>query len=395
MLKRIRLTDFKSFVDEQVELAPLTLLVGANASGKSNFLDAIRFLGALTFEMSLAEILNGEDRAAPDAWPGIRGRAPEVARLGTTSFAVESTWLPPLLGGHSQIELTHRLVCLTSPQPLLTSQSLSAADGKVLFNAGSQTEEQIEADWSERRRFRMGRSPLLGGHGFPPFPPDGFPIALDFADTLMRIRLLNIQPGEMRGYGKRSHELGDDGKNISGVLAVLFDDPAQRPSLVSWLAELCAPELEDIDFIEVKELEDVMAVLVEKGGERVSIRSASDGTLRFLGMLVALRTAAPDSTVLIEDIEAGLHPTRIRLLVEYLQSVARERRLQIIATTHSPTVLEWLDDETLRSVIVFGRVPEQKGTLMRRLGDLPHFGEVVERKGIEELFTTGWLEMAL
>jgi len=32
---------------------------------------------------------------------------------------------------------------------------------------------------------------------------------------------------------------------------------------------------------------------------------------------------------------------------------------------------------------------------MRRLGDLPYFNEVIQRKGIEELFTTGWLEMAL
>jgi predicted ATPase len=179
------------------------------------------------------------------------------------------------------------------------------------------------------------------------------------------------------------------------VLAELCANPQAKQSLVGWLAELCAPELVDIDFIEVKELEDVMAVLVERSGERVSIRSASDGTLRILGTLLALRTAEPGSVILMEDIETGLHPTRIRLLVEYLQAVARERRLQIIATTHSPTVLEWLDDETLRSVIVFGRVPEQKGTLMRRLGDLPHFAEVVERKGIEELFTTGWLEMAL
>jgi AAA15 family ATPase/GTPase len=41
MLKRIRLIDFKSFVDEEVEVAPLTLLVGANASGKSNFLESL------------------------------------------------------------------------------------------------------------------------------------------------------------------------------------------------------------------------------------------------------------------------------------------------------------------------------------------------------------------
>lgn len=81
--------------------------------------------------------------------------------------------------------------------------------------------------------------------------------------------------------------------------------------------------------------------------------------------------------------------------VELLEAATRERDIQIIATTHSPVVLEWLSEEALRSAIVFGRIPDREGTLMRRLGDLPHFDEIVKRKGIEELFTTGWLEMAL
>lgn len=92
MLKKLRLKDFKSFVDEQVELAPLTLLVGANASGKSNFLDAIQFLHALSFDLDLEEILNGEQRASPDAWRGLRGGSNEAARVGAASFTVESTW---------------------------------------------------------------------------------------------------------------------------------------------------------------------------------------------------------------------------------------------------------------------------------------------------------------
>ncbi len=84
MLKRIRLKDFKSFVDEEVEVAPLTLLVGANASGKSNFLDAIRFLQGISFRSySLSEVLNGEQQSRPEAWPGLRGRAEETARLGS------------------------------------------------------------------------------------------------------------------------------------------------------------------------------------------------------------------------------------------------------------------------------------------------------------------------
>ena len=412
MLERLRLTDFKSFVDEEVELAPLTLLVGANASGKSNFLDALRFLRQTRFDMSLAEVLDGQERGRLDRWTGVRGGARETARVGTAVFAVESTWnfrAPDAAREtgeaveHTPIEVTHRIACRTVPEIKLEAESLGRgrSEGSA-FRSGTVLPGSIEMPWPSARsettlvsRDRSVLWPILGG--FSPGPL--FSEAVNLADSLYwaleRVEDLSITTQQMRGYGRRRAWLAEDGSNISGVLAQLCDDPEEKRTLVDWLVEICAPELIDLDFIEVPELGDVMAVIIEKGGRRISISSLSDGTLRFLGMLVALRTAASGSVILIEDIEADLHPTRIRLLVEYLEAVTRERNIQIIATTHSPVVLEWLSDEALRSTVVFGRVPEREGTVMRRLGDLPHFDEIVKSTDIDELFTTGWLEMAL
>lgn len=215
-----------------------------------------------------------------------------------------------------------------------------------------------------------------------------------FQFNLWYSRFLEMKPDKMRNYGRRGAPLGDEGKNLSGALADQCSVEEDKRSLIDWLTALCAPDLEDIEFVDVPQLGDLMAMFVESGGRRISARSISDGTLRFLGTLLSLRSA-DSGLLLIEEIESGLHPTRIRLLVEFLESVVRERDIQVIATTHSPVVLQWLSDEALRNVIVFGRVPDHEGTIMRRLGDLPHFDEVVQRKGIEELFTTGWLEMAL
>lgn len=341
MLKRIRLIDFKSFVDEQVELAPLTVLVGANASGKSNFLDALWLLRGLGRGLPLEVVLDGEEPAGGngDRWPGVRGGAAEASRAGTSAFEIKTEWTDP----REPIETTHRIRCQTAPRP-----------------------ERLEET-----------NALVG-------------------ENFKSIQLLGPRPERMRGYGqlKRRH-LGSEGANFSGALYHLCKDPDERRNLVDWLAELLAPEIVDVDFIKVEELGDVMAVFVEKDGTRVSARSLSDGTLRFLGLLLTLRTAEPGSVLLVEEIDSGLHPARIRVLVELLQTIIEERRLQIIATTHAPTVLEALDENTLADSIVFGRTPEHTGTLMRRLGDLPHFREALERKGIAELFTTGWLEMAL
>lgn len=420
MLKRLRLKDFKSFVDEQVTLAPLTLLVGANASGKSNFLDAIQFLRATHFDMDLVEILNGEERASPDAWPGIRGRASEVARVGTSCFTLESTWLVPspdeliefhgFHPGGQRGEITHSITCRTEPQPRLDAEWM-AKDAQLLFTTGAALGRRIEVPWKPRfpSRGEEGASTvlldaertllwtILGSTtlSVPQIPSDVVQAALGVTIAHQLVSILDIKPERMRGYGRRDGVLGREGKNVSGVLARLCDEPEAKRGLVDWLSEFCAPEITDLDFVEMKELGDVMAMFVEKGGKRISARSLSDGTLRFLGLLLALRTAEPGSVILMEEVDTGLHPTRIRLLIEYLETVTREREIQVIATTHSPVILQWLSPETLRSTLVFGRVPEHEGTLVRRLGDLPHFDEVAQHKGIDELFTTGWMEMAL
>jgi hypothetical protein len=54
-----------------------------------------------------------------------------------------------------------------------------------------------------------------------------------------------------------------------------------------------------------------------------------------------------------------------------------------------------LSPETLKAAVVFGRHPDVEGTVMRRLGDLPNFEEIENKRGVEYLFTTGWLEHAL
>ena|SRR5690349_21435051 len=111
MLRRLRLVDFKSFADEAVELAPLTLLVGANASGKSNCLDALRFLHQTAVDQSIVEILDGDQRpgGGPNAWQGLRGGSKEVSRVGAESFLIESTWDIPELPEEA-VSFMHRKI---------------------------------------------------------------------------------------------------------------------------------------------------------------------------------------------------------------------------------------------------------------------------------------------
>src|SRR4051812_7381807 len=77
MLTSVRLTNFKSFRESHVPLAPFTLIVGANGAGKSNFFDALRLLHYVSEGSSIRDAIEGHTALDPSvtAVPEVRGGA--------------------------------------------------------------------------------------------------------------------------------------------------------------------------------------------------------------------------------------------------------------------------------------------------------------------------------
>ncbi len=406
MLTELILQRFKSFDKQTVNLGPVTMLVGANASGKSNFLDAIRFLQGVSLGLPIADVLRGRWEAGRELWPGIRGGIAEAVRSGEGDFCIVSTWT---IEG---MVLWYGIRCSTEPEPAVVHETLQLLDPLThLFDTAAPSLGS-----------NIGPSPggslraTLRGKGNGPDPslecsstrsllgqiqPDErmHPTVMQgiaaIRKALSSSLFLDIMPSRMRDYVPASiPTLGANGQNLSAVLHRYCQDEEQKKDLIDWISELCAPAIVDIAFTET-DLRDVLLALVEKDGTRISARSMSDGTLRFLGELTALLTSEKGAVLLMEEIENGLHPARVHLLVEILESVTKGGARQVIATTHSPLVLQALSPEALGDTIVFGRHEDQPGTQMKRLADLPSFEDVLARRGIEHLFTTKWLERAL
>ena len=90
MITSIRLVNFKNFADETLRVGPFTVIVGANASGKSNIRDAFRFLHGIGRGYTLAEILGGKHGGGGQVeWRPIRGAANEIIRFGQLLFSLE------------------------------------------------------------------------------------------------------------------------------------------------------------------------------------------------------------------------------------------------------------------------------------------------------------------
>lgn len=415
-LSSLKLDDWKSFgsgpdASNVVRLAPVTVLIGPNASGKSNVLDALRFLQGAALDYSLGEILRGHIEGQREIWPGIRGGTVEAARSGTTGFALTTEWVAFPYTREPLAFQKHVLKVDTQGEVAVEEEGLFSADGDVLFHTHApslgtsmgRTEDgglRVASPAFGKGNFQLdtlssSRSLLaqLGIEG------RAATVAQHFSQlvrsSLRGIIFLDIQPARMRDYKpENGGQLGVSGENISPALLALSQQEGRLQDVVDWLSEFCAPEIERIDF-DRTQLREVMMFLVERGGRRVSARSVSDGTLRFLGHLVALLTCAPGTLVVLEEPDAGLHPSRIHLLAELIERIAKDREIQVLATTHSPTLLAHLSHEALGNVVAFGRCPDTGLTVCSRLKDLPHFDDLRRSDHVERLISTGWVERAL
>ena len=95
MITSLRLFDFKNFDDETLRVGPFTVIVGANASGKSNIRDAFRFLHGIGRGYTLAEIIGGKYGAGGQIeWEPIRGAANEIIRIEKSTNRIPHPPLP-------------------------------------------------------------------------------------------------------------------------------------------------------------------------------------------------------------------------------------------------------------------------------------------------------------
>ncbi len=402
MLTSIRLHNWKSFANETVPLSPLTFLVGANATGKSNLLDAVRFLQGAAIGMTVDEVVGGREVGGTMTWPGIRGGAKNLVFEHGKPFTISSDWQ---FGG----TMSHHIACEANGKVRISEESFRVwGAAPTVFHASRKidgvlrlssrptvSDEAIPDESGVLERVATHYFPETNNLGARIDPLASVPASVQ-VKVMASASFFAPDAQRMRGWGNPAKPLGANCENISGILAAHCEtNPTGKDTLIDWVNELCPIQVENIDFIRVPDLDQVMLVLIERGGKRIPAPSLSDGTLLFLGLYAALALTNPGILVFLEEIDTALHPKGIHLLVEFLEQTTRERGIQVIATTHSPVVLRWLSEKTLRDVVVFGRVPDHPGTITRRLGDLPTFDEVVKRERIDELFSSGWMEAAL
>ena len=141
-----------------------------------------------------------------------------------------------------------------------------------------------------------------------------------------------------------------------------------------------------------------MVRLVESFGGRETSRDAavlSDGTLRVLAIAAAALSVREGALVIIEEADNGVHPSRARMLVAALHTVARRRNLRLLLTTHNPALLDAVPTEALGDAVACYRDPASGESRLARLADLDAFPVLAAQGPLGWLSSSGTLERFL
>lgn len=338
-ITRLILKRFRSIASDTIDFGPMTILVGRNGAGKSNIIDAFRFLAdAVGVPLQSALDMRGgvqavRHRSAPTGYPpnlgmGIEfrlsnGNAPTRGR-----YAFEIRALP-----NYGFEVIREQCRLWKDNALVT-----------WF-------ERTGNDFSSSAR---GLQPSLDSQAL------ALPVAggvAEFAPLLKAmagIRTYSLEPSQIREMQDPDSgtSLKPNGSNVASVLQELQrqrdDDYQQLCELLSAIAP------GTIKVRPIQHGKKLSLQFEQAWGEKKSVKfeafAISDGTLRALGILAAIFQHPSPTLLAVEEPEATLHPAALGVLMDAMELASR--RSQVILTTHSPEVLdaEWIQPEHLRIV---------------------------------------------
>ena len=370
LLTRIALRNYKSIGACDVSPAQLSFLVGPNGSGKSNFLDALRFVSdALSFSMDHALRDRGgigEVRRRSGGHPnhfGIRVEFNLDEWKGHYSFTVGAK---PNRGYEIQSE-----ECYARPQ-----------DGQGWHHYRVEKGHVRKSTLSPPPVAAADRLYLVTVSGLEPFRA--------VYDALSTTGFYNLSPDAIRDLQPPDPGilLQRDGSNVASVLSSLSaQSPEFKHRIESYLGKV-VPGVTGVDKRAVGPRETLEFRQQIRGAQhpwKFFAANMSDGTLRALGVLVALfqssgRDSAGPRLVGIEEPEIALHPAATGVLLDSLRDAAEH--VQVLVTSHSPDLL---DDSDVSSDSIIAVVAEDGES---HIGPLDEAGRSVLR---EHLYTAGEL----
>lgn len=342
---RIRARNFRSLAQVDLPLGPLNVLIGPNGSGKTNVLNVLRFLATMVrFDLI----------AALDDWNGFDHIQRQSARTGPVELVIDGliTQNASMNASDSyKLRLTQQKNSISRREDFTFKRK--GGRGRRITVSGSQV--RIVDDEGPDFSHNLASNQTMGLATLPKLSEDGGLGIRDFTDFLSRIQVLEPDVSAAREPARQyAAPIAADASNLADALArIRVRNPDSWELLKSELGR-CLPGLDDVMLTPVGgSARSVTVQLVERGvGRPIELADASYGTVRMLALLAALHEPDPPPFTAIEEIDHGLHPYAMDVLLDRMR--AASARTQILAATHSPTLVNRLQP---KEIIVCDRDP--------------------------------------
>lgn len=396
MIKSFIFENFKSFEKAELFLEDFTTLIGTNSSGKSNAIEGIKILSELATGLDIATVLDGSRNTKTP----IRGGSKSCCRFRQSKFRLGCVidWdeccdlmydIKIKVGKRIYVE-EERLYKVSNDRDSEHSTKIfktkaapeDSGDIKVEYNNGKRGKNpditcMRNASIIAQMQTKMSREE-------PEYRKNG-----EYIDLVIRnlkdIMILDPIPAEMREYCRANDvEIRSNCENISAILAQVCENQSNRERLLKVVRDLPEIQIADIEFVDTK-LGDVIFALREQYGSnnsRVDARMLSDGTLRTIAMIAVALIVPEHSVLIIEEMDNGIHPGKVKKMIEHLSEISAERKIDVIITTHNATLLNQYDKEKLLGTTIVYRVKEKTTSDFIAFMDIDDYASLLTSGGL-------------
>ncbi len=330
MLSKLRVQHYKSLFDTEVSLEPLTVFIGPNGSGKSNICEALAVLSNFIQEIIDATVLSEAVPFFSNSLKAVSNNQPEIE---------SKFW-------HGQLDyllLEVGTLCLTESN--LSEEIKSALDLSVHLDYPQRKVDVRIFEEKRRELYTSAIRQLLISNGYLDSP---------LQKAMKKVSIYDFAPINLSSNISSASSMARTGQGIAYALVdILHANRKSFDELEERLTRL-VPNIKRISLPRAKNQTFLLELIDKYSEHHIPASDISDGTLRILAFLTALYQEDTPSIICFEELENGVHPWLLHKMMELLKIVSTDgitgKPVQVLITTHSPVLLNYVEPHQVRAV---------------------------------------------